>query len=105
MNNTTLKTIIEETIAEYGFKVNRIVLFGSRARGKSTPLSDYDVLVVVEGEITIQEKRQLSKHLRSEFAHRHVDLDVILKSTREFEQSLSRTGSVVKQAVDEGTSL
>ncbi len=42
----------------YGEKLERLVLFGSRARGDDEPDSDFDVLVVLTDEITIRKNRE-----------------------------------------------
>jgi|WetSurMetagenome_2_1015567.scaffolds.fasta_scaffold1550965_2 uncharacterized protein len=43
-----LRAAVERLVAE--FKPLRIILFGSRARGEASSGSDYDLLVLVEGE-------------------------------------------------------
>ncbi len=37
--------------AQYGDRLDRVLLYGSRARGDAGPESDVDVLVVLEGEV------------------------------------------------------
>ena len=38
-------------VGHYGERLHRVVLFGSRARGDAAPDSDYDVLVVLRGDV------------------------------------------------------
>lgn len=48
--------------AAYGDRLDRVVLFGSRARGDNRPDSDYDVAVFIHGmESFYQEGKNLSK--------------------------------------------
>lgn len=37
--------------AQYGHRLDRVLLYGSRARGDAGPESDVDVLVVLRGEV------------------------------------------------------
>ena len=37
--------------AQYGDRLDRVLLYGSRARGDAGPESDVDVLVVLKGEV------------------------------------------------------
>ena len=37
--------------AQYGDRLDRVLLYGSQARGDAGPESDVDVLVVLEGEV------------------------------------------------------
>ena len=42
----------------YGERLHDLVLFGSRARGDAAPDSDYDVLVVLTGDVDPIEERE-----------------------------------------------
>ena len=46
--DTAFEDFLEQVRAALGARLKRIVLFGSRARGDSTPESDYDCLIVVD---------------------------------------------------------
>ena len=48
MNNrlATIRDVILEVAGRYGVEVERIILFGSRARGDSREDSDWDILIV-----------------------------------------------------------
>ena len=45
------KTIINEEIEKAGYKVDRIFLFGSRARGDYKEGSDWDFFVLIDKDI------------------------------------------------------
>ena len=44
--------------AHYGSRLVDLVLFGSRARGEPEAGSDYDLLVVLQGDVDPREERQ-----------------------------------------------
>ena len=54
-----IKKVILEEAERLGVAVERIILFGSRARGDYREDSDYDILVVVRGEIGWRARRRL----------------------------------------------
>ena len=47
----TAKSIITEEIEKFGYKVESVYLFGSRARGDFNEDSDWDFFVVTDKEI------------------------------------------------------
>ena len=50
------RQILDQVVAalhgHYGERLSRVVLFGSRARRDHAPDSDYDLLVVLKGEVS-----------------------------------------------------
>lgn len=44
-----LRRLKEELVRLYGPRLERVILFGSRARGEARPDSDWDVAVVLKG--------------------------------------------------------
>jgi predicted nucleotidyltransferase len=57
-----LKRYQTELEAEFGDRLDSIVLFGSRARGEATPDSDYDVAVFIHRATSLYEEgKKLSK--------------------------------------------
>ena len=49
--NTVLTDIRQRFFALYGSRLDRMLLFGSQARGDATDGSDVDVLVVLQGDV------------------------------------------------------
>ncbi len=43
-----IKNTILQTAEKYGIKIDKIILFGSRARGDFSKDSDWDILVIIE---------------------------------------------------------
>jgi predicted nucleotidyltransferase len=54
----------------YGPALDRVVLFGSRARGNATPDSDYDVAVFLKGVVDLMPEFNRLADLRVEFLDR-----------------------------------
>lgn len=51
----------------YGSQIERVVLFGSRARGEARPDSDYDIAVFLKSLPDIWEERKRLANLRVDF--------------------------------------
>ncbi len=100
-----LKHTINRIMKEGGVIVSRIILFGSRARGDFKTKSDWDVLVIVENNLSIKDKMFYSKRIREELAKTGIDCDVIIKSKEEVEEYKEMLGSVVREAIKEGIEL
>ena len=83
----------------------KIILFGSRARGDFTEESDYDILIIMKKNIAIKEKIKLSSHLRREFAKKEIDVDIIIKSIEDINYYKDKIGNIVRIALKEGVVL
>lgn len=97
----TIKTIFERE----GVKVLKIILFGSRARGDYTRGSDWDLLVVVDRNLSRVEKIKLGHLVRKELANQLIPCDILIRSLEEIEQRKQVIGSVIKTAITEGVCL
>ena len=80
-----IKERVQEIFKEADVKVNRIILFGSRARGDWKKVSDWDLLIVVNKELARNEKMELSHLIRKELAEEYIACDVVIKSEKEIE--------------------
>jgi uncharacterized protein len=85
-----------------GFDPQKIILFGSYARGTYGPDSDVDLLVImnVEGskkEITIQIDRAL--------IDRRIPLDIVVVTPEDVERYRELVGNVIRPALEEGRIL
>jgi predicted nucleotidyltransferase len=102
MNNEISK-LIKKTLGN--LNCEKIILFGSRAKGDFRERSDYDILVIVRVFLTIKEKMRLTGLLRKELAKIGIDADIIIKSQDELDYYKEKIGSVVKSALKEGVAL
>lgn len=81
------------------FNPEKIILFGSHARGEAGPDSDVDLLVVmpVEGS-----KRQKAIEIDRALTDRRIPLDLILVTPEDFERGRHEIGSVLRPVALEG---
>lgn len=99
---------VQDTIAEMvrrivsRFNPDKIILFGSHARGQAGPDSDVDLLVVMTPHGS---KRERTIELYGLLAGMGVPKDVIVVSPEEFEAYREAPGTVVRTARHEGKVL
>jgi len=97
-----IKSQISKLIFEMDIPLEKIILFGSRARGDFTKHSDWDILIVVSKDLTIKEKMELMDKIIKRLSDCYIPCDVIIKSVREMEYYKDFIGSVVREAMKEG---
>uniref|UniRef100_A0A7V5XGX2 Nucleotidyltransferase domain-containing protein n=1 Tax=Thermodesulfobacterium geofontis TaxID=1295609 RepID=A0A7V5XGX2_9BACT len=102
-----IKEIINQVFEEIGIKVDRIILFGSRARGEHEALSDYDIFVVIRKDIDNLEKRKLKKEIyRSlHLAFPFSPFDIIVKTKKEFEDEKDIVNTLSNEVLAEGIEI
>jgi predicted nucleotidyltransferase len=84
------------------FRPEKIILFGSHARGEAGPDSDVDLLVVMKVEGS---KRDKQLELRSALRDIHVPKDIILSKPEEFQWRKEVVGTIERPAYREGRVL
>lgn len=89
--------------ATYGERLERLVLFGSQARGDAGPDSDVDVLVVLRGAVDPVREIRRTGEMVAGIALRHdVDVAPAFLSTERWERERS---SFVLNVRDEGVAV
>ena len=101
MDSQTVQGAIDEMVRRIveGFQPEKIILFGSHARGEVGPDSDVDLLVVMP----IQGSRR-GKAIEIDLAlsDRTIPLDLIVGTPDEFEQRKDIVGTIERPAAREG---
>ena len=83
------------------FEPQRIILFGSYARGTADEHSDVDLLVEMDhAQSTLQQALTIRKAVKRSFP-----LDLIVKSSREIEQRLQQNDYFLKTIMNDGQVL
>jgi len=102
-----IKKIINQVFEEKGIEVERIILFGSRARGEYEALSDYDIFVVIKEDIDNLEKRKLKKEIYRSLhsAFPFSPFDIIVKTKKEFEAEKEIVNTLSNEVLSEGIEI
>jgi predicted nucleotidyltransferase len=100
-----IKKIINQVLEEKGINVERIILFGSRARGDFKENSDWDLLIIVSNELDLEDKRKISKEIRIKLAEIFIPCDVLIKSVSEIEYYSNFIGTTTREALKEGIEI
>jgi len=95
-----VKSEIEKIVRKCGYNLDRTILFGSRAEGKQTEESDWDILVVIKEELTHSERKKLWYNV---FKNLHkilpvTSLDVIIKSYNRYEIEKNIVNTLANEA-------
>jgi predicted nucleotidyltransferase len=90
--------VMVERIADR-FKPDRIILFGSRARGDAAPDSDVDLLVVMP---SCDDRKALTISIMKSLADLPVSKDVLVTTPREIETRGRLASTVLYPALREG---
>jgi predicted nucleotidyltransferase len=104
MAESIIKEVINETLKAYDLEAEKIILFGSRARGDHKKESDWDILLVIKQEITQQLKDELFKSITEKLSHYLIPCDLIIKSVEDLEFYKNFYGTVTYEALKEGHS-
>jgi predicted nucleotidyltransferase len=73
----------------YGDRLDRLVLFGSQARGDAEPDSDIDMLVVLKGQVVFGEEMWRTNDIRGDVSLEYnTVVSCLYMSTERFQQDL-----------------
>lgn len=101
----TAKTIICEEVQRYGVGVQRILLFGSRARGDARFDSDWDFLLIVDRPLERALQRRLATAIGVRLVRERMPADVLVLSASQFDQHKSDVGHIAYYVHKEGMPL
>ena len=99
-----IKEIILDECKKMGIGVERIILFGSRARGENKENSDFDIYVVVD-DIEFFAYKKLYSKLLWRFAELDLNVDIIIRPFKAFEKNKNFLGFISHYANKEGISI
>jgi len=101
MNNQELIEQIRQLILD-SVSLERLILFGSRARDDAREDSDVDLLVVMETE---SKSAYRSLPIRKALKDIHVSKDIVVYTPEEFQSWLPASASLAARAAKEGLEL
>lgn len=93
----TVETMVQR-IAD-GFDPEKIIIFGSYARGEIDRDSDLDLLIVMHVEGSL---RQKANEIDLMLADRTLPLDLIVVTPEQFARQKDVIGTIVREAVKDG---
>ncbi|OHD54622.1 MAG: hypothetical protein A2014_07365 [Spirochaetes bacterium GWF1_49_6] len=103
-----ISKIIQRILSNNKVPLNKIILFGSRAKGTNFYNSDFDLLLMIEIKLNRTQKAVLAKKIRNELADLYLKnritsgTDIIIRTPAEAEEFRSLAFSVTAQALKEG---
>jgi uncharacterized protein len=95
-----IQTMVERIVERFG--PEKIILFGSHARGDSTADSDADLLIVMDVNGS---KRQQAVQIDLALEGIPLPADILVVTPREIEQYRDCIGSIIREALREGRIL
>lgn len=102
MDMTTENIAIEEKIVTRlveRFNPDKIILFGSRARGEATNISDVDLLVILPFEGS---ERDLRLSMQMELLDFDTSVDIIVATPETIQKLSNVRGYIFRNALSEG---
>ncbi|MCS7365561.1 MAG: nucleotidyltransferase domain-containing protein [archaeon GB-1867-035] len=97
-----IKRVILDVARRFGLRVEKIIFFGSRFRGDFRGDSDWDILIVVDGELDWRVRNDFWVSVRRRI---EVPVDIIVVSSGYFERYRDDVGDICYYSVREGTVL
>lgn len=85
-----------------GFKPERIILFGSQARGDANPDSDMDIIVVMRD---VANRRFAAGDVRAALSGIPLAIDVLVTTPEQLIEDVDLIGTVFRPAVREGVTI
>ena len=97
--------IIKAELEKRGIHLEKIILFGSRARGDFKPDSDWDFLVVVDREMDPRQRREIIGEIKIKLAEQRIPNDLFIKSISQVEAQKKDVGWITYYALKYGVEL
>ncbi len=101
-----IREAVLEAAKKHGVEVEKIILFGSRARGDFKEDSDWDILIVTKEKLDKNSKSKFILEVRREIVWKmEVPVDVLVVDGDKYREYEQVYGSVIGQAASEGISV
>ncbi len=100
IDQDTMKEIIRRIV--HVAKPDRIVLFGSVARGEAREESDIDLLVVKKG---VPHRRRLAQEIYVSLIGIPMPIDIIVVTPEDIEELKDTIGTIIPDALNEGIEI
>ncbi|HEX9970698.1 MAG TPA: nucleotidyltransferase domain-containing protein [bacterium] len=84
------------------FPIEKLILFGSRAKGVANKFSDYDILVITKNHLNWEQKRRISDLTLDIDLEFDVITDIKIYSKNDIEKSILGQTPFMQNALNEG---
>jgi len=98
-NLKKIKEIILDVAKEMKIEIDKIILFGSRARGDYREESDYDILIVTKEKLDWKKRKSLWINITRNLT---IKSDFIIVDKKTFEEKSKFFGTIFYKAKEEG---
>ncbi len=98
----TAVRVIRDIFAFKEIKVEKVLFFGSRARGDHNKESDWDFLVVADKQLAFKDKHRLIVQIKRKLARLGIPNDIIIQSRNKFNSMKNYPGNISYVANLEG---
>ena len=85
--------------------INKVVLFGSCAKGTVTKYSDIDIFVLTSRGVSDFEETQIAFHCLPEYSINTIPIDIIVQAESDFRSLVNSTGMVQQHVSKYGVDL
>jgi len=96
-NLPIIKTVVHQYLPG-----SRILLFGSRARRTNREDSDYDILVLIDKELTPKERMPFRTAIRVKLIESDILSEILVQSESEVNIKKNWAGHIIRTALQEG---
>ena len=100
-----IKDIIFEVAKKYGVEIDRVILFGSRARGDFREDSDWDILVITKNKLDKTTKLSFISKVIESLLDYDIDSEIIVVSSKYYNRFKHVYGDISGIATFEGVML
>lgn len=98
--NKTIEEVVKRIIG--AVRPDKIILFGSHARGEETPDSDVDLAVVVSGDI---HRRKTAQKIYMSLIGVGCSVDIVVLKPADLERYSDSPGVIIPEVLKEGKEL
>ena len=83
----------------------QVLLFGSRVRNDFRKDSDYDILLVINENLSPEEKIPILTKIRKSLLHSEIRSDILIQSKNELEKNKNLPGHIIRNILKEAIVL
>lgn len=99
---------IQKILSKCSRKINRhypdagIILYGSQARNQATEYSDIDIIVLLDGQVSEKQKKEIHASIYEIGLEYDVVISALIKSRQKWQSPLSQASPLYKSVQNEG---